>query len=65
MNNIARAFVFALAITGAAAVAQGSARSNYSSPTMASVSASAFPIPTCPPDDPNGCGICGPSVVRK
>jgi hypothetical protein len=55
MKNIVRAFVIALALTGAFA----STHANASSATVqASLSkTSAMPIPSCPLNDPNGCGI--------
>ncbi len=56
MKHIVRAFVVALAITGAAAVSHTSAVAQTSPNQLTAAKASAFPIPTCPPDDPNGCG---------
>ena len=55
MKILVRALVLALAITGAFA----STHANASSATVQAVPAktSAMPIPTCPPDDPDGCGI--------
>lgn len=47
-----RAFVIALALTGAVSTAHSktTGRVMVSSP-------SAYPTPLCPPNDPNGCGI--------
>ena len=55
MKIIVRSLVIALAVTGAIATTCANA-----SPAKAAVSiskTSAVPVPTCPPDDPNGCGI--------
>jgi hypothetical protein len=55
MKHIVRAVVVALTLTGAVA-------STYAKSSAASVSVaktSAFPIPSCPPGDPDGCGIGG------
>ena len=55
MKILVRALVLALAITGEFA----STHANASSAKVQAVPAktSAMPIPTCPPDDPDGCGI--------
>jgi hypothetical protein len=53
MKNVVRAFVLSLVATGAFA----SSQINHSTKAV-SVKASAYPIPMCPPGDPNGCGIC-------
>jgi hypothetical protein len=55
MKNFVRALVLALVATGAIA----SIHSN-SAVAQANLAprASALPIPTCPPDDPSGCGMC-------
>jgi hypothetical protein len=54
MKIIVRSFVVALAVTGAIA-------SSYAKPTAAATvkvsKTSAFPQPTCPPNDPNACGF--------
>lgn len=53
MKIIVRSFVIALAVTGAIA-------SSYAKPASAKVTiakTSAMPVPTCPPGDPNGCGL--------
>ena len=57
MNLIVRAFVLVLAVTGAFA----STHVNTASTNVrASISkTSAVPVPTCPPDDPNACGMAG------
>jgi hypothetical protein len=55
MKFIVRTFVIALALTGAVATvhANGSTKAT----TVHAGKTSAWPVPTCPPDDPNGCGI--------
>lgn len=54
MNIVIRAFVVALALTGAVATAS----SNSSSSTKPVVTrTSAYPIPSCPPSDPTSCGL--------
>ncbi len=55
MNHIVRAFVVALVLTGAVASTQTSTASTQNKVTVAKVSM--LPIPMCPPDDPNACGI--------
>jgi hypothetical protein len=55
MKNIVRAFVVVLALTGAAASTQISSAAAQTKITVAKVSA--LPIPTCPPNDPNACGM--------
>jgi hypothetical protein len=55
MKHIVRAFVVALVLTGAAATTQTSSASTKTKVTVAKVSM--LPIPTCPPDDPNACGM--------
>jgi hypothetical protein len=55
MKVIVRSLVIALAVTGAVATSFANA-----APAKATVTASktsAMPVPRCPPDDPNGCGI--------
>jgi hypothetical protein len=51
-NTMIRAFVVALALTGAAA----SAHSKTSGHALVA-NASAMPVPMCPWNSPNGCGI--------
>ena len=53
MKNIIRAFVVALTLTGA--VASAYTPSVDSSKQIATAKVSAYPIPVCPPDDPNAC----------
>ena len=55
MKNIVRAFVFVLAITGAAASTQIASASAQTKVSVAKTSA--MPIPMCAPDDPNACGM--------
>jgi hypothetical protein len=55
MKTVIRAFVVVLALTGAAASTQIASASNQTKVTIAKTSA--MPIPMCPPDDPNACGI--------
>ena len=54
MKHLVRAVVIALVLTGAVASTQASSTST-SKVTIARNSA--LPVPMCPPDDPNGCGI--------
>ncbi len=54
MKNLLRAFALSLVVTGA--VASTHIASNTS--TTIGSRTSALPIPTCAPDDPNGCGMC-------
>jgi hypothetical protein len=54
MNSIVRAVVVALAVTGAIASVH---HTEVSSETSIGSKMSALPVPTCPPDDANGCGI--------
>jgi hypothetical protein len=55
MKNIVRAFVVVLVLTGVAATGQTSSASAKNKVTAARTSM--LPVPTCPPDDPNGCGM--------
>jgi hypothetical protein len=55
MKHIVRAFVVALVLTGAVASTQTSSASTKTKVTAARTSM--LPVPTCPPDDPNGCGM--------
>jgi hypothetical protein len=55
MKHIIRAFVAVLVLTGAVATTQTSSGSAKNKVTVAKVSM--LPIPTCPPDDPNACGM--------
>jgi hypothetical protein len=54
MKNIVRAFVVVLALTGAAATTQ---TSSASSKAVITAKVSAGPIPMCPPNAPNACGM--------
>jgi len=53
MKLIARIFALSLVVTGAVASAH---IANASQPTV-HARVSAVPVPTCAPDDPNGCGL--------
>ena len=55
MKIIVRAFVVVLVLSGAAATTQTSSASSQNKVTAARVSM--LPIPTCPPNDPNACGM--------
>ncbi len=55
MKIIIRAFVIVLALTGAAASTQIASASAQTKVSVAKTSA--MPVPMCPPDDPNACGI--------
>jgi hypothetical protein len=55
MKHLVRAFVIVLVLTGAAATTQTSSASTQNKVTAARVSV--LPVPTCPPDDPNACGM--------
>ena len=55
MKHLIRAFVAVLVLTGAVATTQTSSASAQNKVTAAR--ASMLPIPMCPPDDPNGCGM--------
>jgi hypothetical protein len=55
MKLIVRLFVIALAVTGA--IATTSANGSTSKATVVASKTSAMPVPRCPPNDPNGCGI--------
>ena len=61
MKNLVRAFIVVLAVTGAAASTQISSSSTTNATTLSAgvAKTSALPIPRCPPDDPNACGIAG------
>jgi hypothetical protein len=54
MNLVVRAFVVALALTGAVATASSN-RTPATKPVLTRTSA--MPIPSCPPNDPNACHI--------
>jgi hypothetical protein len=55
MKLAIRTLVVVLALTGAAATSQTSTASTHNKVTAARVSI--LPVPTCPPDDPNACGV--------
>jgi hypothetical protein len=55
MKLAIRTLVVVLALTGAAATTQTSSASTKNKVTSARTSM--LPIPTCPPDDPNACGM--------
>jgi hypothetical protein len=55
MKHLVRAFVVVLALTGAAASTQTSSASTQNKVTAARTGM--LPVPTCPPDDPNACGM--------
>ena len=56
MKIVVRAFVLALTLTGIAATTQissASTKTNVAVPAKTS----AFPVPLCPPGDPDACGL--------
>jgi hypothetical protein len=55
MKTLIRAFVVVLALTGAAASTQIATASAQTKVSAAKTSA--MPVPTCPLNDPNACGI--------
>jgi hypothetical protein len=55
MKLIVRLFVIALAVTGA--IATTSANGSTAKATVITGKTSALPVPRCPPNDPDGCGI--------
>lgn len=55
MKLAIRTLVVVLALSGAAATTQTSSASTQNKVTVARTSM--LPIPTCPPDDPNACGM--------
>jgi hypothetical protein len=55
MKLVIRAFVALLVLTGVAATTETSSASTHNKVTVAGTSM--LPVPTCPPDDPNGCGM--------
>jgi hypothetical protein len=55
MKLAIRTLIVVLALTGAAATTQTSSASTQNKVTVARTSM--LPIPTCPPDDPNACGM--------
>ena len=55
MKTLIRVFVVTLAISGSVAYTQIS--SNNSQANTVATRVNSMPIPTCPPDDANACGI--------
>jgi hypothetical protein len=55
VKHIVRAFVVVLVLTGAVASTQASSASSKNKVTVARTSM--LPVPTCPPSDPNACGM--------
>jgi hypothetical protein len=55
MKHLIRAFVVVLVLTGAVATTQSSSATTQNKVTAARTSM--LPVPTCPPDDPNVCGM--------
>jgi hypothetical protein len=55
MKHIVRAFVVVLVLTGAVASTQATTTSSSNKVTAARTSKQ--PVPTCPPNDPNACGM--------
>jgi hypothetical protein len=56
MKHIVRAFVLVLVVTGAAATTQTSSASTKANKVNIART-SMLPVPTCPPNDPNACGM--------
>ena len=61
MKLIVRIFALTLVVTGAVASTH---IANASQPTLGART-SALPVPMCPPDDPNACGIADPSFTGR
>jgi hypothetical protein len=55
MKIVIRSLVIALAVTGA--IATTSANGSTAKTTAIAAKTSAMPVPSCPPNDPNACGI--------
>jgi len=55
MKHVVRAFVVVLVLTGAVASSQTSSASTQNKISVAR--AGMLPVPTCPPSDPNACGM--------
>jgi hypothetical protein len=55
MKQLVNAFVVVLVLTGAVASTQISYASSQNKVVAAKVSC--LPVPTCPPNDPNACGM--------
>lgn len=58
MKLFIRAFVVVLALTGAVSTSLAGTSSASAKVTVGKTSA--MPVPSCPPDDPNACGIVQP-----
>jgi hypothetical protein len=56
MKHIVRAFVLVLVVTGAAATTQTSSASTKANKVNVART-SMLPVPMCPPNDPNACGM--------
>ncbi len=54
MKHIVRIFVATLVLTGAVATTQTSSSAQNK---VVAARTSMLPIPTCPPNDPNACGM--------
>ena len=52
MKNVVRALALALVVTGVA-VSSHTASADTFMPKMSNM-----PVPVCPPDSPDGCGVC-------
>jgi hypothetical protein len=52
MKNLVRAFALALVVTGAVATTH-TASAHTLTPRLSNL-----PVPVCPPDSPDGCGVC-------
>ena len=59
MKTIVRAVVVALALTGFAASTQITTTTNQTSSKVTMAKVNSAPVPTCPPNDPNACGMSG------
>jgi hypothetical protein len=60
MKLLIRAFVVVLVLSGVAATTYANGSSSSAQASIAKTSA--WPVPTCPPDDPEGCGIVPPAA---
>jgi hypothetical protein len=56
MKHVVRAFVAVLVLTGAVATTQTPAATTAKNKVTAART-SILPVPVCPPDDPNACGL--------
>ncbi len=57
MKNLVRAFVITLFVTGTVASFQSSTMTTAAAQASRTKTDGRFPIPMCPPSDPNACGI--------